>query len=93
MNLHTGKFSFDEAEAFYRDYVAMSEKASYAEVVKNSMFPGAAVMYLMGSDMIRRLREELSTKQGAAFNLKQFHDRFLSYGSVPVSLIREAMKR
>ncbi len=93
VNLHTGKFSFDEAEAFYRDYVAMSEKASYAEVVKNSMFPGAAVMYLMGSDMIRRLREELSTKQGAAFNLKQFHDRFLSYGSVPVSLIREAMKR
>ena len=93
VNLHIGKFAFAEAEAFYRQRVAMSQEASHAEAVKNSMFPGAAVMYLMGSDMIRRLREELSTKQGDAFNLKQFHDRFLSYGSVPVSLIREAMNR
>ena len=34
----------------------MPEAAAMAEAVKNSMFPGAAVMYLMGRDAIHRLR-------------------------------------
>jgi uncharacterized protein (DUF885 family) len=37
------------------------------------------------------LRDEVEAREGVAFDLKQFHDRLLSEGSIPVSLIREKL--
>lgn len=92
VNLHYGRFTFDEAVAFYRDETAMTEAAAYAEAVKNSLFPGAAMMYLIGQDMIRDLRREMERRAGDDFSLRDFHDSFLSYGSIPVSMIAQAMR-
>ena len=92
VNLHHGAMSLEEAAAFYRDRVGMAPEAALAEAVKNSMFPGTALMYLVGTDLIHRLRRELSARQ-PGFDLRRFHDRFLSYGSVPVSLIGAAMRK
>lgn len=92
VGIHTGKLTLEEAQTFYAERVGMSDGASRAEAVKNTMFPGAAMMYLIGSDAIVNLRTEMQTKHGDAFNLKNFHDAFLSYGSVPVSLIAQSMR-
>ncbi len=92
VGIHTGKLTLDQAQAFYADRVAMSESASRAEAVKNTMFPGAAMMYLIGSDAIVNLREQMKSKHGDAFNLKNFHDALLSYGSIPVPLIAQGMQ-
>jgi len=96
VGLHCGRYSVDEAAAIYRDRVGMWPEASHAEVVKNSLFPGAAVIYLMGADAIHELRRDLAARaarRGDLFDLCGFHDRFLSYGSVPVSLIGAAMRK
>ncbi len=55
------------------------------------MFPGAAMMYLSGTNAIHALRAELTAREGDAFSLRAFHDRFLRYGAVPVALISEGM--
>jgi uncharacterized protein (DUF885 family) len=47
--------------------------------------------YFTGFSEIYDLREELKKKQGSAFNLKKFHETFLSFGSAPVKYIRELM--
>lgn len=47
--------------------------------------------YFTGFTEIYDLRETIKTKQGKDFNLKQFHEKFLSYGSAPVKYISEAM--
>jgi uncharacterized protein (DUF885 family) len=47
--------------------------------------------YYCGFQEIYDLREAYKQKKGAAFNLKQFHESFLSYGSSPVKYIREMM--
>jgi len=47
--------------------------------------------YFTGFTEIYDLRDELKKKQGDKFNLKDFHEKFLSYGSAPVKYIREAM--
>ncbi len=47
--------------------------------------------YFTGYTEIYDFREELKKKTGAQFNLKQFHEKFLSYGSAPVKYIRELM--
>jgi hypothetical protein len=92
IRLHLGQSSLTEAAAFYQERAGMSGDAAYNEAVKNSMFPGMALMYLLGTDMIRGLRRELAAREGDAFDLARFHDRFLSFGSIPVSLICAAMR-
>ncbi|QSX35202.1 DUF885 domain-containing protein [Shewanella avicenniae] len=47
--------------------------------------------YYAGYRAIYDLRDELKAKQGKQFNLKQFHEQFLSYGSAPVMYIRQLM--
>ncbi len=47
--------------------------------------------YCNGYSEIYAFREELKTKQGDKFNLRDFHNKFLSYGSAPVPVIRKLM--
>jgi uncharacterized protein (DUF885 family) len=47
--------------------------------------------YFTGFTEIYALRDEMKKQQGAQFNLKAFHEKFLSYGSAPVKYIRELM--
>jgi uncharacterized protein (DUF885 family) len=47
--------------------------------------------YFTGYTEIYEFREELKKKMGDKFNLKQFHEKFLSYGSAPVKYIKEMM--
>ncbi len=47
--------------------------------------------YFNGYSEIYAFREELKTKQGDKFNLRDFHNKFLSYGSAPVPVIRKLM--
>jgi uncharacterized protein (DUF885 family) len=87
LGLHTGSMTFDEAVALYRDRVGMSPEAARGEACKNSMFPATAIMYSLGTDGLHRLRRIRERADGAAFSLRLFHDRVLSFGSIPVSLL------
>ncbi len=49
--------------------------------------------YFTGYTEIYDFREELKKQQGDKFNLKQFHEQFLSYGSAPVKYIKELMTK
>lgn len=93
IRLHQGRMTLDDATTFYQQRVGMGRDAARAESVKNSMFPGAALMYLCGMDRIRELRRDLSSRLGNRFDLRQFHDTFLAFGSIPVELIAGEMQR
>lgn len=47
--------------------------------------------YFTGLMEILDLRDEMMVQQGKNFDLRQFHDQFLSYGSAPVKFIRTVM--
>lgn len=47
--------------------------------------------YFAGYMDIMALREEIQQLLGDKFDLKQFHEQFLSYGNAPVPVIRELM--
>jgi uncharacterized protein (DUF885 family) len=91
IGIHTGSMTLAEAAAFYEREAGMSPSAATGEAVKNSMFPGAALIYLIGTQAIHDLRDDIQRLEGDAFSLKRFHDRFLTYGAIPVSLIAESM--
>ncbi len=87
IELHTGASSLDDAKQFYRTEVGMPIETAAAEANKNSMFPCTALMYWLGTQAIRDLRDRLQARDGAAFSLRAFHDAMLSRGSVPVLLV------
>jgi hypothetical protein len=91
IGLHEGSLTFDDAVAIYRDRVGMTAEAARGEVCKNSMCPGTAVMYWLGTDGLHQLRRAREQAEGAAFSLRRFHDRVLSFGSIPVPLIAQVM--
>ena len=92
IELHQGTFSVEQAVALYRDRAGMTDEAARQEVTKNGMFPGAAVMYWIGTEGIHRLRAERARAETAGFSLQAFHDRVLSYGAIPVPLIADLMQ-
>jgi hypothetical protein len=87
IEIHTGAMSLDVAAAFYREHAGMAHAAAHAEAVKNSMFPGTAMMYWLGTKGIHDLRASLSPG-----SLRAFHDNLLSHGSIPVSTIASLMR-
>lgn len=93
IQLHCGRFTLKQAADYYQRRGGMNADFALREATKNSMFPGAAMMYLFGSDRIKNFRKEMEALQGSTFNLKAFHDKFLSYGSVPVELVCAEMKK
>jgi uncharacterized protein (DUF885 family) len=90
IRLHLGRMSLSEGADFYQHRVGMSASAAQAEAVKNSLFPGAACMYLAGWDGIWRLRRDFAPQQN--FSLRLFHQDLLSFGSVPVALVGQTMR-
>ena len=47
--------------------------------------------YFAGYAAIYELREKLKREHPQEFDLKRFHEQFLSYGNAPVRIIRELM--
>jgi hypothetical protein len=87
IGLHERSLTFDDAVAVYRDRVGMSPEAARSEACKNTMFPGTALMYWLGTDALHRLRAARQRVEGQAFERQRFHDRVLSFGSIPVPLL------
>jgi len=85
--LHQRTMTFDDAVALYRDRIGMPDEVARNEACKNSMFPGTAVMYWLGTGAIHRLRRDRERVEGSQFSLRRFHDRLLSFGSIPVPLV------
>lgn len=92
VRLHQRRFSIDDASRFYQEHALMPGGAARAEAVKNSMFPGSAMMYLVGTDLVHQLRAGIGEAPSSGFSLRRFHDAFLSYGSIPVTLIGRLMR-
>ena len=50
-------------------------------------------MYWLGTEGLHRLRHARERAEGSAFNLQRFHDRVLSFGSIPVPLLERDLVR
>jgi uncharacterized protein (DUF885 family) len=87
VELHTGAMTFDEAVAMLVDIAHLERPNALGEVRRYTQSPTQPMSYLTGKHQIMALREREKARLGAKFDLRGFHDRLLSYGSIPVSLI------
>ena len=82
-----------EADAMHllRDEAFQEETEARGKYGRASRSQVQLCSYFTGFTEIYNLREEMKIKMGNKFNLKNFHEKFLSYGSAPVKYIRKMM--
>ena len=90
--MHTQGMPVDDATRFFMDNAFMGEHPARMEAMRGTFDPGY-LSYTLGKLMILKLREDFRREQGASYSLKGFHDRLLSYGAPPVSLLRQVVLR
>ncbi len=91
VGLHTGKMSYDEAITLMTEKVGFLQWASQLEVDACCAAPGYFIGYFTGMTEILRMREDYKKIKGDQFTLSEFHERLLKAGSMPTSLMREAL--
>lgn len=90
IRMHTQGMTLEQAADFFEREGYLEPVAAQREALRGTADP-TYLVYTLGKLEILKLREDVRKKEGGRFNLKDFHDRFLSYGNVPVKLIREEM--
>jgi len=91
VRLHTKKMKYDEAVDFLIDCAKLQKVHAQKEVTRYTFTPTQPMSYLIGKRQILELKTEYQNRAGAKFNLKEFHDRLLVFGSIPICLIRESL--
>jgi uncharacterized protein (DUF885 family) len=91
VKLHTKKMSFDQAVDMLVNVAKLERVNAIAEVKRYTQEPTQPMSYVIGKLEVLKLRDEYKKLKGAEFDLKKFHDLLLSYGSIPVKLVREKM--
>ena len=87
--LHTGCMTLEESEKMFREKAFADAGNARQQALRGTYDPGY-LAYTLGKLMIRKLRADWMSANPDA-TPQQFHDRFLSYGSPPVPLVREQM--
>ncbi|MGH8121994.1 MAG: DUF885 domain-containing protein, partial [Rudaea sp.] len=90
IKLHTGQFSFAQAKDFFVKEGYQSRAVAEVETKRGTGDP-TYLYYTLGKLQILKLRADLQAREGAAFNLKQFHDNFMQQGFAPIKIVRHAM--
>jgi hypothetical protein len=75
LQLHTGRATFRPSPGTTKTR-RMSRLPPAARPSATACIRGAAVMYWLGTRGIHRLRAEVRRREGAAFSMRRFHDRF-----------------
>ena len=91
VGMQTGRMTREEAITLMTDPVVFLRWAAESEVDSALARPGYFIGYFMGMSEILKMRDEVRQLRGAAFSLKDFHDRLLRIGSMPPALMREAL--
>lgn len=91
IGLHTGELTFVRVARMYRDEVGLPSSQAMEQTVWISMHPGAGMAELVGAAGIDELRRTIEDRDGPRFDLRAFHDTFLGYGAIPVTLTAASM--
>jgi hypothetical protein len=90
IQMHTGRFTYDQAIAFFEHEGYQSHETGIVET-KRGTADATYLYYTLGKLEIMKLREDLRAKQGASFSLQKFHDAFMLEGGAPIKIVRREM--
>ncbi|OLE54686.1 MAG: hypothetical protein AUG51_06950 [Acidobacteria bacterium 13_1_20CM_3_53_8] len=87
VNLHTGRWTFEQAVKYFMESGGLDREAAEGEAAGAAANPTQKISYITGKWQIMRLLGRYRDQQGANFRLGQFHDDLIKNGSLPVSVL------
>jgi uncharacterized protein (DUF885 family) len=87
VNLHTGKWTFDQAVNYFMEAGGLDREAATGEAAGAAANPTQKITYMVGKWQIMRLLGKYRDRQSAKFQLGQFHDDLIKNGSLPLSIV------
>lgn len=90
--VHTMGMSEAEAKDFLIHQAFQTEAEANGKWQRVQYTSVQLASYFSGYSEILDFRNQLKQELGARFNLKRFHEKFLSYGSAPVGQIKQMMR-
>jgi uncharacterized protein (DUF885 family) len=91
--VHAMGWDVDRGVQWMMEHSSMTRDQATAEVERYVAYPGQALSYKIGELKIRELRERAERALGAKFDIKDFHDRVLLGGSMPLTSLEAAVDR
>jgi hypothetical protein len=91
MGLQSGELGYEAAVDRAVSVARLEESTARTEVARYTMTPTQPFSYLVGCLELERLRAASQARLGDAFRLRRFHDRVLSYGHMPPTLVARAI--
>jgi uncharacterized protein (DUF885 family) len=87
VNLHTGKWTFEQAVQYFMDAGGLDREAAEGEAAGAASSPHQKISYIIGKWQIMNLLGRYKDRQGENFKLGQFHDDLIKNGSLPLSIV------
>jgi uncharacterized protein (DUF885 family) len=87
VNLHTGRWSFEQAVKYFMEAGGLDREAAEGEAAGAASSPHQKISYIIGKWQIMNLLGRYKDRQGENFRLGRFHDDLIKNGSLPVSVI------
>jgi hypothetical protein len=91
IRLHTAGMTPAQAIQYMVDTIGIGRASASAEVARYCGAPAYQLCYAVGRRELVRLRDDYRARAGSSFSLRRFHDEIMTYGGLPVSLIRWGM--
>src|SRR4051812_40703480 len=91
--IHTQNWTRQQAMDFMLAHTAEDPADVASEVDRYIIYPGQATAYMLGKLEISKARTDAQQALGSRFEIKQFHDRVLEEGAIPVSFLHEKIRR
>jgi uncharacterized protein (DUF885 family) len=91
VNLHTGRWTFEQAVRYFMEAGGLDREAAEGEAAGAASAPTQKISYITGKWQIMRLLGRYRDKQGTNFRLGAFHDQLISYGTLPLTVIEWLM--
>jgi uncharacterized protein (DUF885 family) len=87
VNLHTGRWTFEQAVNYFMEAGGLDREAAEGEAAGAASSPSQKIHYMVGKWQIMRLLGRYRDRQGANFRLGKFHDELIKNGSLPLSVV------
>ena len=87
VNLHTGRWTFEQAVKYFMEAGGLDREAAEGEAAGAAASPTQKIYYMTGKWQIMRLLGKYRDQKGKDFRLGQFHDDLIKNGSLPLSIV------
>jgi len=91
--LHSKGWSRQRAIDYMAENSGLSMNNITSEVDRYISWPGQALAYKIGELKIRELRANAEEQLGSNFDVREFHDKVLENGALPLSVLEEVINQ